>query len=402
MTTRSWPLFLSAGFRFYFLAASVFAVLAMGLWLAWLALAVPVPGGGAMPPGQWHGHEMIFGYALAVVSGFFLTAVPGWGGDFRPRQTFIAATGALWLAGRLAMLAMGHLPAGLVALADLAFLPVMTQGLARSLARNPKSLNIVFLMLLIFLIAANLMFHAEALGFITGFAPQALRLGLFSVLAMVALLGGRVVPAFTRNALLRRDGDAHLPVLRPRLDQAGVFAAMAVAAALGLGLPAMITGGLAALACALNAVRLSGWRGGRTLHDPLLWVLHLGFLFMVLAQGALAVQMVAGQGDDLAVVHLAGIGAIGIMTLAMMSRASLGHTGRALKAPPPVALAYGLVALAAVLRALGPLLAPAHAPGEILLSGFMWLAGFSLFLWRYLPILAGPEAPRPPLHPVNN
>ncbi len=391
------PLFLTAGFRFYFLAAGTAAVGLMALWLVWLAIAVPLPGAAVVTPGQWHGHEMIFGYAMAVVSGFFLTAVPGWGGDFHPRRRFVVASGGLWLLGRLSMLALGHVPTLLVALADLLFLPVMTVRLARSLARNPKSLNGVFLVLLVFLIAANVMFHAEAMGLAEAWASRALRLGLFSVLAMIALLGGRVVPAFTRNALLRQNPEGPLPVQRPRLDQAGVLAAMAVAAGLGLSAPALLVGLLAVAALGLNAIRLAGWQGWRCLGDPLLWILHLGFLFLVLTYGALAAQQLLAVPGELAVVHLAGIGAIGCMTLAMMSRASLGHTGRRLVAPRPVVVAYGLVALSALLRAFGPEFLPAYGAYEYLASGSLWLVAFGLFLWSYGAILAGPENQRPPL-----
>lgn len=394
------PLFLTAGFRFFFLAAGLWAVVAMALWLSWLGgqAGWPVPaydGGGT--PTLWHAHEMIFGYALATVSGFFLTAVPNWTGDRSAPVRFVATVGSLWLAGRLAMLGAAHLPPGLVAAADLVFLPVLAARLARSLLRTPKSQNMLFLALLAVCIAGNLAMHAEWLGWTGGTAGQGARAALLAVLAMIVIIGGRIVPAFTRNALLRAGETRLLPVHRPWAERLAIWPALAVPVLAGLNLPVigdMALAAAAGLAFVGNAARIQGWRSRATLGDPLLAVLHGGFALTVLAYLALALASGVGWPDELVALHLAGVGAIGTMTLAMMTRAALGHTGRALAAPAGARIAYGLVALALALRvAAGMHSGSLYLPLAIA-AAIAWIAAFGAFLAAYLPILAGPDARR--------
>lgn len=396
MAATRYPLFLTAGFRFFFLSAGLWAVASMGLWIFWLSGQWSGSAGifePAMPPTLWHAHEMVFGYAFAAIAGFFLTAVPNWTGDGLAPARFVTTVGALWLVGRLAMALSGIMPPWLVAGLDLVFLPVLAVKLARSLLRNPKSQNMLFLLLLAFAIAGNAMMHAEWTGVLDGHAAAGLRMALYSVLAMITLIGGRVVPAFTRNALLRADPQARLPAHRLWADRLAIYATILVAAMQGAGLSGWPLGVAAAAAFAGNAVRLSGWRGAAILRDPLLWVLHLGFLFLVLAYLALALHAFLGVPDEIAALHMAGAGAIGVMTLAMMTRASLGHTGRKLAAPKPAVAAYVLIALAAVVR-----IETAHLPAvayfpAIFAAGGLWIAGFSAYLTAFLPILARPAAP---------
>lgn len=396
MTGRDVPLVLTAGFRFFFLAAGLWAFIAMGLWLWWLAgqawPSVSATFDPGATPSLWHAHEMVFGYALAVVSGFFLTAVPNWTGDKSAPARFVTIVGSLWLAGRLAMVFAAGLPAALVAIADLVFLPVLAIRLGRSLVRRPKSQNMLFLLLLGFCIAGNAMMHAEWIGLAQSTAQKGLRLALYAVVAMIVIIGGRVVPAFTRNVLMRTGERDRLPVNRPWADNAAIAAAIAVAALSGAGLSGWPLGLAALVAGGANAVRLSGWRSLATRNDPLLWVLHLGFLLLVLSHLALALSVLAGQPEEIAALHLAGAGAVGVMTLAMMTRASLGHTGRALVAPRPAVAAYVLVTAAALVR-----VEMTHLPGAayfpaLFVAGILWLAAFAAYLLAYAPILSGPDA----------
>lgn len=395
MKTPPYPLFVTAGFRFFFLAAGVYAFVAMALWLLWLSGQATSVSAGFDPgasPTLWHAHEMVFGYALAVVSGFFLTAVPNWTGDKSAPARFVVSVGALWFAGRIAMGFTAILPPALVALADLAFLPVLAARLALSLMRNPKSQNMLFLLLLGLAIAGNAMMHAEWTGLADGLATPGLRMALYAVLAMIVIIGGRVVPAFTRNVLMRAGERQRLPIHREWADRLAIYGAIAVAALQGLGLGGWPLALAAALAFAGNAVRLSGWRGLSTRRDALLWVLHLGFLFLVLSYMALALSAAFGAPDEIAALHLAGVGAVGLMTLAMMTRASLGHTGRPLVAPRAAVAAYAGVAAAALVRT-----EMTHLPGwayypALFVAGGLWLAAFTAYLWAYAPILAGPDA----------
>ncbi len=395
MVAIRYPLFLTAGFRFFFLGAGLWALLAMALWLFWLAGSAagwPVSIEFGVVPSLWHAHEMVFGYAIAVVAGFFLTAVPNWTGDGSAPARFVTAVGTLWLAGRLAMLLAGSLNPFLVFALDMMFLPVLTVRLARSLIRHPKSQNMLFLLLLVLAILGNLLMHAEWTGLVDGHAGAGLRMALYCVLAMMVLIGGRVVPAFTRGALMRKDPRSRLPVHRDWADHLSIYAAILVAALLGLGLSGWLLAVASLAAFAGNAVRLSGWRSLAIRGDPLLWSLHLGFLLLVLSYLALALSALVDWPGEIAALHLAGAGAIGVMTLAMMTRASLGHTGRPLVAPAPAVAAYVLVAISAVLR-VGTDSLPgwAYFPAIFAAGGF-WIAAFSAYLTAYLAILAGPSA----------
>lgn len=381
---------LGEGMRIFFLAAGVYALVAIGVWV-WL-LALQAAGAAAPdmpfapPPALWHAHEMIFGYACAVLGGFFLTAVPSWTGEKSARAAFLSVLAALWLAGRLAVWWSGALPAGLVAAADLAFLPVLGARIAMQLVKRPKPQNLMFLGLIALLWSGNLLVHLDWMGLWPGVAQRGLRVGLLTVAAMIAVIGGRVIPAFTRNAMLRSGRETGLPGSRRPAELAGIAAAILLPAGLGLGLPDAALALVALVAGVAQAARLAGWRGSWTLGQPILWSLHLAFAMLASGYLALAAAL-SGLIGETAALHLIGIGAVGGMTLAMMSRASLGHTGRPLVTPAPVALAYGLVALAALVR-----FAAGWAPGgwylaAMLLSGGLWLAGFALFVAAYWPVL---------------
>lgn len=384
----------SEGFRVFFLAAGLFATLSMAVWSGWLGWQF-AGGGGDLPVGPapqlWHAHEMIFGYGAAALGGFFLTAVPNWTGARAAPHLFITGVALIWLAGRIAMAAAGVLPPLLVAVLDLAFVPVLAAKILTQLLHRPKPQQMVFLLTLTLFWAADLACHLEWLGLAeTGWAG--LRAGLAVLAAMIIILGGRVTPGFTRNAMVQSGRESRLPWNPPALALLAGGAAVAVPVALLAGLPDWVAGGLAVLAGVVGLIRLAFWRGGWTAGKPILWALHLGYGLTALGLALTGLSW-AGVGSELAGLHLLGIGGAGGMTLAIMSRATLGHTGRALVAPRPVAVAYGLIPLAAALRVLGAVLPDLHDV-TVLLAGGIWVLAFGLYLLALWPVFLAPRLAR--------
>ena len=390
------PLFMTAGFRLFFLLSALYAVVGMGLWVVWLAIhaagAMVVQPTISIAPYQWHGHELVFGYAAGVIAGFFLTAAPNWTGAPVGRTAFLAAAGSLWLAGRLAMAFSAAIPPLAVALIDLVFLPMLSWRLALNLFRRPKPQNIALLGLIALIWAGDAMTHAEWTGLTNDTTERGLWLGVAAVSALIAVMGGRITPAFTRNAMMRVGAGVQLPRSRPWADRAGVATAVVMALALAVDAPEWLLGCVALAACLTNGIRAAGWRTRATLGEPLLWALHLGFALLVLGYGLLALAWLTHLLHPVASLHGLAIGAIGTMTLAMMTRAPLGHTGRALTAGTPIAVAYGLVALSALLRVAVPELAPSWYNAGVLVAGLSWISAFTIYAVVYWPVLTGPAA----------
>lgn len=206
--TRRIPLFLTAGFRFFFLAGAIASVVSMLVWILWFALVdagLPVPFPDfVVVPQHWHAHEMIFGYGVAVLAGFFLTAVPSWTGAPEARSRYIMAVGGLWLLGRAAVWFAAWLPMPVVAVIDLAFLPLLSRRLALNLLKRPKAQNTTLLGLLALIFLANLLVHLEWMGLTADTARGGLWMAVLALCAFIAVIGGRIVPAFTRNVMIRR------------------------------------------------------------------------------------------------------------------------------------------------------------------------------------------------------
>ena len=379
----------TAGWRVFFLAAGLWAVISVAIWLLWL---IGLVDGGhlGVAPQSWHAHEMIFGYATAAMGGFFLTAVPNWTGAKAAPEQFVMLVSGLWLAGRLAVCLAGVLPPAVVAAVDLAFLPVLAAKVLTQLMARPKPQNMMFLLLITLVWISNLLVHLDWMG-LTGTGWQGLRGGLLTTCAMIAALGGRVTPAFTRNALMREGRTERLPVEHAPLNMAGVALAILTAVAVILGLPDAVGGGLAVLAGLVAAARLAGWRGLSLPGQPIVWVLHLGYAMLALGFVLWGLAQL-GLGDEMAALHVLGIGAVGGMTLAVMSRAALGHSGRALVAPAPVALAYALIPLAVVLRWAGSTFPGGFYLPGVIGSGLVWCLAFTLYLTALWPIFFGPRA----------
>lgn len=387
----------SQGFRIFFFAACVFALLSMIVWEGWLAnralggMAELPP---AIAPHLWHAHEMIFGYGAAVLAGFFLTAVPNWTGGKAAPHRFIAAVFTLWLLGRLALWFSAALPPGLVALADLVFLPVLGSKLAAQLMVRPKPQQMVFLLALGLLWAANLACHLEWMGVLRDGVGPGLRAGLLTLVAMIAILGGRVTPGFTRNAMTAAGRETGLPRTPAALAFAATGPALALPPAVLLGLPAALVGALALIAGAAVLARVALWQGRWTLTRPILWTLHLSYGLTGLGLIAFGLASLS-IGSEIAALHLLGIGSVGGMTLSVLSRASLGHSGRPLHAPPALAIAYVLMPLAALARVTASTFESTYVAAS-LLAGALWLAAFALALASLWPAFFLPRPARRP------
>ncbi|MBI4184602.1 MAG: NnrS family protein [Proteobacteria bacterium] len=370
------------GFRPFFLVAGAYATLAMLVWipvsLGDVALALPVPAP------VWHGHEMVFGYALAVVTGFFLTAVPNWTSRPAVRGPLLVALTAAWLAGRLAYGAAGILPPLLVAVLDLAHIPFLIAVVSPALFGAASRRNFVFIPILAVLFAGNLLGHLAALGVGWADAGQGIRLAVRTLVLLIVIVGGRIVPSFTSSTLRREGGDPGL-VLRPGLERASMALMVLWIVAELVAEDSPAAGALALGAALVLALRLAGWQTRRTLGSPILWVLHLGYAWTIIG---LALAGLAGLGAGVppaSALHALTVGAIGTMTLAVMSRAALGHTGREIVAPPAIVAAYVLVSLAAIGRIALPVAWP--GPGAYALAGALWALAFALFTWVYFPVL---------------
>lgn len=389
------PLLFSEGFRVFFLSAAVFGVFAMVVWLGWLAIHAA---GGALtyvpfspPPHQWHGHEMLFGYGGAVLAGFFLTAVPNWTGAAPSRAGYIAGLAGVWFLGRAVMMVSSELPALLVMALDIVFLPLLGLNVLTSLLKRPKPKNMLFLALLAMMTAANALVHLEWAGVTSDTASRGLMAGLLTLAAMIAVLGGRITPGFTKNAMTRKGIVTGHPVTRGKLEIAGIVSAIGLAILVALDAPDAVLGAVALGAGVTNAARLAGWRTRAVLDQPILWSLHLGFAMLAAGYVALALAWFdLGMGVT-AALHIVAVGAVGGMTLAVMSRAALGHTGRPLVVRRPVAAAYGVMALAALVRSVGLTLAPGHYFSVMFVSGGLWILAFVIFIAVYGPIVFAPR-----------
>lgn len=384
---RNPPLVLQEGWRVFFMAAGLYAVVALGVWLVWASGLADLPF--APGPIAWHAHEMVFGFAFAAIAGFFLTAVPNWTGARPASSRVITLLAGLWLAGRIAVWFAMLLPAWLVALVDLAFLPALAATMLAQLLVRPKPQNLMFLGVLTLAWLANLLVHLDWTG-LAGTESQGIRGGLLTVCAMIAVLGGRVTPAFTRNALLRANPGAEVPVSRPRIDMAGIVLALLTALLATAAAPDALTGTVAVAAGLVALLRLSGWRGLDTLRDPIVWTMHASYLFLALGLLGWGLSLL-GLGSEIAGLHLLGVGAVGGMTLSIMSRASLGHSGRPIVATAPLIWGYVLLPVAAALRwAASSWPEMFHFIGTVG-AGALWIAAFALFVVALWPVWTTPR-----------
>ena len=369
---------LSHGFRLFFPMAAAWAALEVLAWLPMYRGDLVLPTAfGAL---DWHVHELLFGFLPAVIAGFLLTAVPNWTGRLPLRGAPLAGLVLVWLAGRYAIAFSSRIgPLG-AAIVDGAFLVVLTLAIAREIVASGNARNLKIVVLLGLLAAANVGFHVEAS--IEARAAIATRAGLSLVLVLIMVIGGRIIPSFTRNWLMRR-APGRLPAPFDRFD-VGCLAASALALAAWVALPdTAATGAALIVAAALNAARLARWAGERTASDRLVLVLHVAFAFVPLGflmVGLSALELLPASAG----LHAWTAGAMGLMTLAVMSRASLGHTGRPLVASAALQAIYAAALLAAALRIAAALL-PDAATMLLALATVAWVGAFGGFAALHAP-----------------
>jgi len=367
-------------FRPLFLLAALFSVLSMVVWFAfWHGDILLRPHGGLM---FWHQHEMLFGFAAAVVAGFLLTAVQNWTGLPSLRGGPLLGLVALWLAARILMAFPMGLPGWLIAAVDLAFLPLVAGVMAQLVIAGKRWRNLLFVPALVLLTLANLLMH---LGVLKGNAlliREAAYLAVLLITMVMVLVGGRVIAMFTANRL----GLTRKPAI-PALELLSLGSVMAVMlcqllVACGVAVPPGLQASLLGVAALANAVRMARWGGLHSWREPLLWGLHLSYAFIPLGLVMWALALLSGSRAE-AAIHALVIGGMGTMMLAMMARVSLGHTARPIRTLPGIGVALGLMVAAAVLRAPVLVLFPQITHWTYNLGIIFWCIAYLIFLFHY-------------------
>ena len=381
---RPAPSFLAQGFRPFFLAAGLWAAGALALWIGVLAMGLAIPS--RFDALSWHVHEMLFGFVNAAVAGFLLTAIPNWTGRLPVRGAPLALLAGLWLLGRIACFISALLAPWLAVAADLSFPALLVAVVAREIIAGRNWRNLPMVLPVTVLGIANLLMHLEADGLAL---PVGLgwRLGLAAVIVLISVVGGRILPSFTRNWLAKRPG-ADLPAGHGWVDKAALGSLHAGLLGWAFLPDFQPIGLLLVIAALLNLWRLLRWRGRRTAAEPLLLILHIGYGWLVLGAGLLGLSMLDADLPQSAAIHALTAGATGTMILAVMTRATRGHTGRALSADRATSVIYLLVSLAAITRVLAAF-ATAWMMPLLILSGSLWIAAFTGFVLSYGPMLLG-------------
>ncbi len=370
----------SYGFRPLFLLAGVFAVLSIGLWLPEFEGEISIPT--TFSPVAWHVHEMLYGYLAAAISGFLLTAIPNWTGRLPFQGRPLAFLVGLWLAGRVAIATSVHIGWAITMLIDCGFLFVMVAVTSREVLAGSNFKNLKVVALLSVLLIGNLTFHLEAHW--TGNADYGMRIGIAGVLMLVMVIGGRIIPSFTRNWLARQT-DGRMPVAFNRFDVVAIVISALALLGWVLSPVAQATGLLLAAAGLVQLARLARWAGERTGRDRLVLVLHIGYLFVPVGFLLLAASD-KFEIPSSAGIHAWTVGAMATLTLAVMTRATLGHTGRLLSANRATQFIFGSIVVAALLRT-GAALDTAQANLLLHLSALAWILAFVVFAMVYGPML---------------
>lgn len=376
------PVFLALGFRPFFLGAAISALVLMVIWLgAWVG-AYPLPDYyGSI---GWHTHEMLFGYAVAVIAGFLLTAVRNWTGITPPTGTPLGFLFLLWIAGRIAPFLSGMVPDLLIAAIDLAFLPAVALGIQPALWKGEQKENRIFVPLLLLMAVANLYIHLQSLG-LTLTATRGTDSMLYLVAFLITLLGGRVIPFFTEAAIPN-----HHSKRTSSVETATVVLLGGLIVA-QLVYPAFWLSGTLAFAIALTqAIRVAGWYNHRIWQTPILWVLFSGMFWLIIGFILAGLGYFGLIGLNLAK-HAITIGGIGAITYGMMARVALGHTGRPIDSSRLINGCFILLNLAVLIRVFAPVLIPQQYILWVHLSGGLWILSFLIFTIIYLPVLTQPR-----------
>ncbi len=366
MAPMTASLFLSSGHRPFFLMMAAYGAGALGFWVLGFNGYAPV--GPA-----WHGHEMIFGFAVAAMAGFLLTAVPNWTRRPAVRGAELLLLVMIWGVGRLAM------GAGIWPWLDLVFLPILAIRIFHDIASSKNWRNVVVPVILFALAGLNMIYHF-------GDQALALRASVYLTTGLIALIGGRIVPAFTANALKIKGDPFRAHPIRKLFDHLAVPAVVALVITELISPGSVLTGSLALITAFVLLIRMIWWRTFQTFRNPLVWILHVGYIWIPIGYFLKGLSDIWYVFDPSAALHALTAGGIGVMVIAVSSRASLGHSGRPLKADHTTTTAYLLVIAAAIVRVFGPI--DLYA---LEISGALWLLGFGLYAITYWPVLTKPR-----------
>lgn len=368
----------SYGFRTFFFVGAVWATTSMLLWTAILSGHIPF----SSPYGlfAWHAHEFLFGYVGTIVTGFLLTAIPNWTGRTPVQGLSLCVLSAIWLAGRVAIWFAGSFGPITAAVIDSCFLIAVTGTVLVELIAGKNYRNLKIAAILALLAACNIYFHFEVI--VQGHASHSLKLALVLIVILIMLIGGRIIPSFTHNWLANRNSQ-NLPTSFNNFDSLFVSTSV-LALVLWIVLPnSYFTGALLLLAALLQVFRLARWSGVQTLGEPLLFILHVGYFFIPLGFFAVGSSVLWPHFVPTgSAIHLWTTGAIGIMTLAMMTRVSRGHTGRRLTAPLATQIIFALILLSALIRP-APIFLPEYATVLLEIASYSWICAFAVFLIFY-------------------
>lgn len=373
---------LALGFRPFFISAALSALILMLIWLGAWSGAYPLPAYyGAI---GWHSHEMLYGYTVAIIAGFLLTAVRNWTGITPPTGRLLGLLFLLWLAGRLAPFMEGFLPGSVIAAIDLAFLPAVALGIQPALWKGQQKVNRIFVPLLLVMATANLYVHLQSLG-LTATALRGTDAMLYLVAFLITLLGGRVIPFFTEAVI-----PGHSSKRNSKIELATVISLGGLIAVQFIYPNAWLSGILAFAVAATQVVRVVGWYNRKIWQIPILWVLFSGMFWLIIGFTLTGLAYFGLTGLNLAK-HAITVGGIGALTFGMMARVALGHTGRDIQSHRLINGSFILLNLAALLRVFGPILLPQKYTLWVHLSGGLWIVSFLIFATLYVPILLRPR-----------
>ncbi|MBL4618462.1 MAG: NnrS family protein [Robiginitomaculum sp.] len=376
--------FLSQGFRPFFLGAGIWALIAIPMMMAdffgYQSIFLQTDS-------IWHAHEMLFGFAAAAIAGFLLTAIPNWTGRLPVQGTPLSLLVILWLSGRTAMLLQPVIGMYLASITDSLFLIVFTAIIFREVIAGKNWRNLKIVMIVAAMALANIWFHLEILRIVAN-DGIAIRAAISLIVLLIALIGGRIIPSFTRNTLKKR-GSTSLPTPTNNFDRIVLTLTLVTGSGFTLAPTSLLTAMLASLCVIMHFIRLIRWRGLQVLFEPMLWILHLSYLWIVIGFALLAISYFFPLIPQSAAIHAFTIGAFASMIIAVITRASRGHTGRSLTADKWTTIIYLSISLAAFTRVAGAIF------GEIIYhqiaSGF-WALAFGVFVICYWPVLTGKDA----------
>ncbi len=374
-----YPIF-ALGFRAFFALAGLFALILVALWAS-IFKGVLVTDN-YYPTTYWHAHEMLLGYSVAVIAGFLLTAVKNWTGVQTAQGGNLIGLCLLWVYGRVVPFYSELIPDTIIALVDFSFLPLLAYFVAKPILKSGNFKNLFFIGLLLLMAFGNACIHAEILGYYKNSAGLGLDIVVTIIMMMILVIAGRVFPFFTERGI-----KGVMAIRNPVLDAVAIASSALVFILLILDISGILLTVLAVTAVVANVLRVSGWYEPRIWYVPLLWVLYMGYAWIILGfvfVGLASLDILPAY----VATHAFTVGGIGVLTLGMMARVSLGHTGRAMKASNSIALAFVLINLAALFRVLLPALLPDWYGSFLVISIYCWLAAFSLFVFVYTPILS--------------